>query len=509
MERCVGGAAETDADAACGRDDDATMTESEAAAPIGLTSCRDVETADEEESTCTFGKTTDARFVVVPLGLPPWATFARAEDGDARLRGAGSVLCARRGRPRRARGSNPRSRGGAPRERARGVASVGFESERAPREMPPLGAVLLPRRAAAAPSSATTPRASSSRRATPRRARGGVAARPRHRLPADLRPRGATRFVVRRASSSSSSFDDRPRAPRYYDEADTWSDELEWGEWPTRGGSDAEDATSSRDRDRGDGDGADDDGWWRESSSRSSFADDPFAPPTPPSSLFSGDALPAAVGAVVSFVLTIIASVSDATARVLARTTPRGVPMATLRTLSYLLWGFLFFALFQRVVGVVVLVGGLALLAVAVARGEGMGMGPTGAGVGDWDPRDGGDRGTGDAWGSRARNFDAFRDADARRRRRRRREDLFGAAAAAGGEMREFWNASPFESKTPFEFEPDDSGRGGARYGDDDGAGGARRARGDPYGEYPPAYRFAKVKNKRPIAPPRPGPSGL
>ena len=47
MERCVGGAAETDADAACGRDDDATMTESEAAAPIGLTSCRDVETADK------------------------------------------------------------------------------------------------------------------------------------------------------------------------------------------------------------------------------------------------------------------------------------------------------------------------------------------------------------------------------------------------------------------------------------------------------------------------------
>jgi hypothetical protein len=46
VERCVGGAAETDADAACGRDADATMTESEAAAPIGLTSCRDVETAD-------------------------------------------------------------------------------------------------------------------------------------------------------------------------------------------------------------------------------------------------------------------------------------------------------------------------------------------------------------------------------------------------------------------------------------------------------------------------------
>ena len=109
---------------------------------------------------------------------------------------------------------------------------------------------------------------------------------------------------------------------------------------------------------------------------------------------------------------------------------------ASLRTLAYLLWGFLFFVVLQRVISGFVLVGGLLLLAIAVAQGETSG----GFGRSNRDPRDG--RAWGAAFGSRGSNFDEFRDARRRERRRRRAEDFFGAAAAAAGAtpMMEWWN---------------------------------------------------------------------
>jgi len=147
---------------------------------------------------------------------------------------------------------------------------------------------------------------------------------------------------------------------------------------------------------------------------------------------------------------------------------PRTVPMATLRTLAYLLWGFVFFVVFQKLLSSFVLIGGLALLAVSVAQSEGVlsgggqsergrtasgregSRGQSSGQQGPWsrdpdgarDPRDG--RPSGASFGSRSANFNAFRDVSSKKRRQQWRESLFGRAAAgatAGGQMREFWNA--------------------------------------------------------------------
>ena len=137
--------------------------------------------------------------------------------------------------------------------------------------------------------------------------------------------------------------------------------------------------------------------------------DSPPPPPRPEPSL--ADQLPGGVGAVVAWILRAVSTTSDATARALAGLFPRSVPLATLRTLAYILWACLLFAVFQRLLSAFVLIGGLALLAIAVANGESMGAGRGGG----FDDRRG--RRPGDAWGTRSRSFDASRD-DARRRRR-------------------------------------------------------------------------------------------
>ena len=116
------------------------------------------------------------------------------------------------------------------------------------------------------------------------------------------------------------------------------------------------------------------------------------------------ESLPGVMGAATRAILAACSSMSDVTARALAGVFPRSVPMASLRTLAYLLWGFLFFVVFQRVISGFVLVGGLLLLAVAVAQGETS----RGFGGNDGDPRDG--RARGAAFGSRGSNFDEFRD---------------------------------------------------------------------------------------------------
>ena len=69
-----------------------------------------------------------------------------------------------------------------------------------------------------------------------------------------------------------------------------------------------------------------------------------------------------------SWLLGVVSSLSNATASALAGIAPRGVPMATLRTAAYLLWGFLFFVVFQKLIGAFVLIGGLALLAIGGGR---------------------------------------------------------------------------------------------------------------------------------------------
>ena len=139
------------------------------------------------------------------------------------------------------------------------------------------------------------------------------------------------------------------------------------------------------------------------------------------------ESLPGVMGAATRAILAACSGMSDVTARALAGMFPRSVPMASLRTLAYLLWGFLFFVVFQRVISGFVLVGGLLLLAIAVAQGE------TSGGHSWRDPRDG--RAWGAAFGSRGSNFDEFRDVRRRERRRRRARDFFGAAP-----MMEWWN---------------------------------------------------------------------
>ena len=178
------------------------------------------------------------------------------------------------------------------------------------------------------------------------------------------------------------------------------------------------------------------------------------------------EALPGVMGAATKAALAACSTMSDVTARALAGIFPRSIPMATLRTLSYLLWGFLFFAVFQRVISGFVLVGGLLLLAVAVAQGE-MSLGNRG------DPRDG--RAWGAAFGSRGSNFDEFRDRRRKERRRKGAEDFFGraAAAAGGAPMMEWWNERVEYERDFYSYPQNDEPEGNPRY--DDGDVGASR----------------------------------
>ena len=217
------------------------------------------------------------------------------------------------------------------------------------------------------------------------------------------------------------------------------------------------------------------------------------------------ESLPGVMGAATRAILAACSSMSDVTARALAGVFPRSVPMASLRTLAYLLWGFLFFVVFQRVISGFVLVGGLLLLAVAVAQGETS----RGFGGSDGDPRDG--RARGAAFGSRGSNFDEFRDRRARERRRRRAEDFFGAAAAAAGAapMMEWWNERAEYERDFYGYpgggggdddDDDDDFRGddGYAYGfPDDRSGEARRRSYDSDGDFvdvtPPAIDWSKL----------------
>ena len=218
------------------------------------------------------------------------------------------------------------------------------------------------------------------------------------------------------------------------------------------------------------------------------------------------ESLPGVMGAATRAILAACSGMSDVTARALAGVFPRSVPMASLRTLAYLLWGFLFFVVFQRVISGFVLVGGLLLLAIAVAQGE------TSGGFGDpsnRDPRDG--RAWGAAFGSRGSNFDEFRDARRRERRRRRAEDFFGAAAAMAGAtpMMEWWNERAEYERDfygyPGEFN-DTAGEPGGSFNDtaggdspggDSPSGEARRRSYDSDGDYvdvtPPAIDWSKL----------------
>ncbi len=214
------------------------------------------------------------------------------------------------------------------------------------------------------------------------------------------------------------------------------------------------------------------------------------------------ESLPGVMGAATRAILAACSSMSDVTARALAGIFPRSVPMASLRTLAYLLWGFLFFVVFQRVISGFVLVGGSLLLAVAVAQGE------TSRGFGerDGDPRDG--RARGAAFGSRGSNFDESRDRRRRERRRRRAEDFFGAAAAAAGAapMTEWWNERTEYERDFYGYpgggddDDDDDSRGddGYAYGfPDDRSGEARRRSYDSDGDFvdvtPPAIDWSKL----------------
>ena len=178
------------------------------------------------------------------------------------------------------------------------------------------------------------------------------------------------------------------------------------------------------------------------------------------------EALPGVMGAATKAALAACSTMSDVTARALAGIFPRSIPMATLRTLAYLLWGFLFFAVFQRVISGFVLVGGLLLLTVAVAQGE-MSLGNRG------DPRDG--RAWGAAFGSRGSNFDEFRDRRRKERRRKGAEDFFGraAAAAGGAPMMEWWNERVEYERDFYSYPQNDEPEGNPRY--DDGDVGASR----------------------------------
>lgn len=189
------------------------------------------------------------------------------------------------------------------------------------------------------------------------------------------------------------------------------------------------------------------------------------------------ESLPGVMGAATRAILAACSGMSDVTARALAGVFPRSVPMASLRTLAYLLWGFLFFVVFQRVISGFVLVGGLLLLAIAVAQGET-------SGGRDGDPRDG--RAWGAAFGSRGSNFDEFRDVRRRERRRRRARDFFGAAP-----MMEWWNERA-------EYERDFYGYPGGDDGDfNDTAGAGAGDDGYGYGFPSDASRAEEEARRR------------
>ena len=190
------------------------------------------------------------------------------------------------------------------------------------------------------------------------------------------------------------------------------------------GTSDAAEWDEERDGD-GDGDGDRDPYAYR----------DAYSPRDAPASF--GESLPGAAGAAVSWLLKAVALVSDATATNLAFLFPRAVPGATLRALAFGAWALLFFAVFQKLLSTIVLVGGAALLAVAVASGE-FARGGSESARRNFDTRNRGARPSRGAWGSRGESFDAFVDGMGRRRR-----DAFwrGATARSTRAMREFWNA--------------------------------------------------------------------
>ena len=187
-----------------------------------------------------------------------------------------------------------------------------------------------------------------------------------------------------------------------------------------------EDLDGDGDRDPyGDGDGDGDPYAYR----------DAYSPRDAPASF--GESLPGAAGAAVSWLLKAVALISDATATNLAFLFPRAVPRATLRALAFGAWALLFFAVFQKLLSTIVLVGGAALLAVAVASGE-FARGGSESARRNFDTRNRGTRPSRGAWGSRGESFDAFVDGMGRRRR-----DAFwrGATARSTRAMREFWNA--------------------------------------------------------------------
>ena len=171
-------------------------------------------------------------------------------------------------------------------------------------------------------------------------------------------------------------------------------------------------------------------------------------------------ALPGAAGGCVAWVMKAIALVSDATANGLSGIFPKAVPKATLKTLSYFLWALAFFAVFQKLLSTLTLVGGLALLAVSVASGETSRSSGSNRGGAGFDNRKGNRGGKNRIeWGTRSESFDAFNDFAGKTKR----DDFFRGAEKQTRRMREFWT----EDLSP--------GRGYSRQGYD----------GDPRERYP------------------------
>ena len=181
-----------------------------------------------------------------------------------------------------------------------------------------------------------------------------------------------------------------------------------------------------------------------------------------------GKSLPGAAGAAVSWLLKAAALVSDATASNVAFLFPRAVPRATLRALAYGAWAVLFFAVFQKLLSTIVLVGGAALLAVAVASGELGARGGSETARRNFETRRGARPSRG-AWGSRGESFDAFVDGMGRRRR-----EAFwrGATARSTRAMREFWNVGdvPGDDYAYGDVPGDDYGYADDAAADDDGS---------------------------------------
>ena len=138
-----------------------------------------------------------------------------------------------------------------------------------------------------------------------------------------------------------------------------------------------------------------------------------------------------------SWLLKAVALVSDATATTGVSLSTRRPPGDAASALAFGAWALLFFAVFQKLLSTIVLVGGAALLAVAVASGE-FARGGSESARRNFDTGNRGTRPSRGAWGSRGESFDAFVDGMGRRRR-----DAFwrGATARSTRAMREFWNA--------------------------------------------------------------------